>query len=181
MNEEDFWRRYFTRLYFLRYKSGIDHSPPDAFMDSLQETEVVFHDSSTPVTSHPRPDPTAMSSEGDTKTGGDELERDDGVNDSAVAKESGTTQGVIGHAEESAALAAEVCSEWLLLDHRTTLQSKFIEFGVGCLCRWRRSWGRETRRGGHRGRRRRRERSAMTWSCWGTRTSKTSETSVRLV
>jgi hypothetical protein len=46
MNEEIFWKHYFTRVYFLRYKSGIDDPTPIDFLDSLSLADVVFRNSS---------------------------------------------------------------------------------------------------------------------------------------
>jgi hypothetical protein len=42
MDEEIFWRNYYARIWYLRYKSGIDSPLPQREIDSLKLEEVIF-------------------------------------------------------------------------------------------------------------------------------------------
>jgi hypothetical protein len=42
MDEEIFWKNYYARIFYLRYRSGIDSPEPLSPLDSLKDEEVIF-------------------------------------------------------------------------------------------------------------------------------------------
>lgn len=56
MDEEVFWKNYYARIFFLRYRSGIDNPQPLPSMDAMRDEDVIFY----PSTSGSSPGKVAM-------------------------------------------------------------------------------------------------------------------------
>lgn len=124
MDEEIFWRNYYARIYFLRYKSGIDSPEPNAYLDSLDKADVIYCSSSPE-----RPDPPARTVGAETRSSPLNQQQENVANAEWDASGedvySSTSSGWVGRgrgkekeleldrrrAEEAAALAAEVEAE----------------------------------------------------------------------
>lgn len=105
MNEEVFWRHYFSRIYFLRYKYGVDSPTPSAYLDSLSQEDVIFSISSAKKNDQVESqlsDLSAGTLDTPKLAGAISVVKDEDENTVTVGVDS------CSHAAESAALAAEV-------------------------------------------------------------------------